>query len=106
MKKTFLVFVLAFCTIITAEVQAKVNDFGVGEDLAIKTVKNERIAFCFFTKKEKQSVVTSQEVVIEQEEEIRTFNYLKSDNSDDILQMYLKDIGKKKMLKSIQCLMI
>ena len=35
-----------------------------------------------------------------EEEEIRTFNYLKSDNSDDILQMYLKDIGKKKMLKS------
>ena len=32
------------------------------------------------------------------EDEIRTFNYLKSDNSDDILQMYLKDIGRKKML--------
>ena len=37
---------------------------------------------------------------IEQEEEIKTFNYLKSDNSDDILQMYLKDIGKRKMLKT------
>jgi len=37
---------------------------------------------------------------IEPEEEIKTFNYLKSDNSDDILQMYLKDIGKKKMLKT------
>lgn len=35
-------------------------------------------------------------------EEIQTFNYLKSDNSDDILQMYLKDIGKKKMLKGAQ----
>lgn len=35
-------------------------------------------------------------------EEIQTFNYLKSDNSDDILQMYLKDIGKKKMLKGVQ----
>ena len=34
------------------------------------------------------------------EEEIRTFNYLKSDNSDDILQMYLKDIGRKKMLSA------
>ena len=33
------------------------------------------------------------------EEEIKTFNYLKADNSDDILQMYLKDIGKVKMLK-------
>ena len=29
------------------------------------------------------------------DEEIKTFNYLKSDNSDDILQMYLKDIGKQ-----------
>lgn len=36
----------------------------------------------------------------ESEEEIKTFNYLKADNSDDILQMYLKDIGKLKMLKS------
>ena len=35
----------------------------------------------------------------EDEEEIQTFNYLKSENSDDILQMYLKDIGKKKILK-------
>ncbi len=68
MKKTFLVFVLAFCTIITAEVQAKVNDFGVGENLTIETTKNERVAFSFFTKKEKQSVVTTQEVVREQEE--------------------------------------
>ncbi|MCQ2957488.1 MAG: sigma-70 family RNA polymerase sigma factor, partial [Candidatus Gastranaerophilales bacterium] len=34
------------------------------------------------------------------DEEIKTFNYLKSDNSDDILQMYLKDIGKKKILKN------
>ena len=33
------------------------------------------------------------------EDEIRTFNYLKSDNSNDVLQMYLKDIGKKKILK-------
>ena len=37
-----------------------------------------------------------------QDEEIKTFNYLKSDNSDDVLQMYLKDIGKKKMLKGAQ----
>ena len=37
---------------------------------------------------------------LEINEEVKTFNYLKSDNSDDILQMYLKDIGKKKMLKS------
>lgn len=37
-----------------------------------------------------------------QEGEIKTFNYLKTDNSDDILQMYLKDIGKKKMLKNAQ----
>ncbi len=37
--------------------------------------------------------------VNENEEEIKTFNYLKADNSDDILQMYLKDIGKLKMLK-------
>ncbi len=36
------------------------------------------------------------------EDEIQTFNYLKSDNSDDILQMYLKDIGKKKMLKTAE----
>ena len=35
----------------------------------------------------------------ENEEEVRTFNYLKAENSDDILQMYLKDIGKLKMLK-------
>ena len=34
------------------------------------------------------------------EDEVRTFNYLKSDNSDDILQMYLKDIGRKKMLSA------
>ena len=34
------------------------------------------------------------------EDEIRTFNYLKSDNSDDILQMYLKDIGRKKMMSA------
>ena len=34
------------------------------------------------------------------EDEVRTFNYLKSDNSDDILQMYLKDIGLKKMLSA------
>ena len=32
------------------------------------------------------------------DEDIQTFNYLKSDNSDDILQMYLKDIGRKKIL--------
>ena len=37
-----------------------------------------------------------------QEDEVKTFNYLKSDNSDDVLQMYLKDIGKKKMLKGSQ----
>ena len=36
---------------------------------------------------------------LEEQEEIKTFNYLKSENSDDILQMYLKDIGKKKILK-------
>ncbi len=35
----------------------------------------------------------------ENNEDIRIFNYLRSDNSDDILQMYLKDIGKKKILK-------
>ncbi len=35
----------------------------------------------------------------ENEEEVKTFNYLKAENSDDILQMYLKDIGKLKMLK-------
>ena len=35
-----------------------------------------------------------------EDDEIRTFNYLKSDNSDDILQMYLKDIGRKKMLSA------
>jgi len=40
------------------------------------------------------------EFIFEDENEIRTFNYLKSENSDDILQMYLKDIGKKKILKS------
>lgn len=34
------------------------------------------------------------------EDEIKTFNYLKSDNSNDILQMYLKDIGRKKILKA------
>ncbi|MCR4881866.1 MAG: sigma-70 family RNA polymerase sigma factor [bacterium] len=38
--------------------------------------------------------------VFQNEEEIRTFNYLKSDNTDDILQMYLKDIGRKKMLSA------
>ena len=32
------------------------------------------------------------------EDEVQTFNYLKSDNSDDVLQMYLKDIGRKKIL--------
>lgn len=36
---------------------------------------------------------------VENNEDIRIFNYLRSDNSDDILQMYLKDIGKKKILK-------
>ncbi len=40
-----------------------------------------------------------QDSFITNEDEIKTFNYLKSDNSDDVLQMYLKDIGKKKMLK-------
>ena len=35
----------------------------------------------------------------DEEDEIQTFSYLKSENSDDILQMYLKDIGKKKILK-------
>jgi len=35
----------------------------------------------------------------ESDDEIQIFSYLKSDNSDDILQMYLKDIGKKKILK-------
>ena len=34
------------------------------------------------------------------EDEIKTFNYVKSDNSDDILQMYLKDIGRKKILNA------
>jgi len=38
--------------------------------------------------------------LLDEQEEIKTFNYLKSENSDDILQMYLKDIGKKKILKS------
>lgn len=38
--------------------------------------------------------------ILDEQEEIKTFNYLKSENSDDILQMYLKDIGKKKILKS------
>ena len=33
----------------------------------------------------------------EDEEDIKTFNVLP--NKDEILQMYLKDIGKKKMLK-------
>ena len=36
------------------------------------------------------------------EDDIRTFNYLKSDNSDDVLQMYLKDIGRKKMLSAAE----
>jgi len=45
---------------------------------------------------------TNPENYISNEDDIKTFNYLKSDNSDDILQMYLKDIGKKKMLKSSQ----
>mgnify|MGYP003304412187 CR=1 FL=1 len=28
--------------------------------------------------------------LLDEQEEIKTFNYLKSENSDDILQMYLK----------------
>lgn len=68
MKKTFLVFALTFCTMITAGVQAKVNDFGVGEDLTIETIKNERISFNFFNKK---SEIKKQEIVetVEPEEE-------------------------------------
>ncbi len=65
MKKTFLVFALAFCFITTAEVQAKVNDFEIGEDL---TIKKEKIAFNFFTKKEKESVVSNSNIIEEQEE--------------------------------------
>lgn len=39
-----------------------------------------------------------EEVGREPEEAVKTFDYLKSDSSNDILQMYLKDIGKKKIL--------
>ena len=49
MKKTFFVFALVFCTILATEAQSKVNNFEFGEDL---TIKNEKIAFNFFGKKD------------------------------------------------------
>ena len=64
MKKTILVFALAFCTVIVADAQAKTNDFEIGKGL---TIKNERISFNFFGKKEEAVVVTNSNPVEEQE---------------------------------------
>ncbi len=93
MKKTFLVFVLAFCTIITAEVQAKVNDVVVGEDLTIKTIKNEKIAFGFFNKK---TETTKQEVVETVEPEEKFIEPIEAECKIEPPQVKLPNVSVKK----------